>query len=143
MRKLFSCIFLLIRSGAGSSLWGEPSTRLAGVPWLFSTYSVYGKKKEEEKEKEEEENKKASREKGMKEVVDVVGSRAAQLPLAWTVGPGTTGEDPQEEDSCVLPSTSAAHGASLKLSTRSVLVFLHGKDCIPRLKTSLLISSSG
>ena len=31
----------------------------------------------------------------------------------------------------------------LKLSTRSVLVFLHGKDWIPRLKISLLISSSG
>lgn len=75
---------------------------------------MQGKKKEEEKEKEEEENKKASREKGMKEVVDVVESGAIQLPLAWRVGHRTTGKEPQEEDSCVLPSTSAAHGASFK-----------------------------
>jgi len=75
---------------------------------------VQGKKTEEEKEKEEEENKKASREKGMKEAVDVVGSGAVQLPLAWRLGPRTAWEDPQEEDTCVLPSTSAAHGASFK-----------------------------
>ena len=40
--EIFSCIFLQIRSGAGSSgalwaasLWGESSNCLAGVPWLF------------------------------------------------------------------------------------------------------------
>ena len=64
---------------------------------------MQGKKKEEENEKEEEENKKASREKGMKEVVDLVGSGAVQLLLAWRVGPRTAGEDPQEEDTWRAP----------------------------------------